>query len=200
MEDDRRRWDERWSSHGPPEPRAPDALADRPDLLSLVPDAGRLLDVACGPGAVSLWAATRGLAVVALDVSPVAIDLLRAAARATHVTVDARVADLDHGLPTGLGRFDVVVCQRYRDARLHRALVEATAPGGLVVVTVLSEVGAPSPGPFHAPAGELRQTFARPELAVLHDVEAAGVASLVARRADPARNGAATTWRLGDTG
>jgi hypothetical protein len=95
-------------------------------------------------------------------------------------------ADLDLGLPPSCpGPYDVVVCQRFRDPALYPALVRRLAPGGLLVVTVLSEVDA-APGPFRAPAGELAAAFAG--LRVLHHREGGGEAHLVARlvRADPA--------------
>jgi hypothetical protein len=47
-------------------------------------------------------------------------------------------------------------------------------------VSVLSEVGE-GPGPFRAPAGELRAAFGGLGLEVLHHTERDGEASLVAR-------------------
>ena len=51
----------------------------------------------------------------------------------------------------------MVVCQRFRDPRLYPQLVERLAPGGLLVVTVLSEVG-DEPGPL---AGGARRAARR---------------------------------------
>ena len=97
--------------------------------------------------------------------------------------IDARQVDLDAGLPAGADRgFDLVICQRFRDQRLYPQLVDALAPGGLLVITVLSEVGTPEPGPFHAPAGELTRAFADAPLDVLLDREGDGAATLVGRR------------------
>ena len=91
--------------------------------------------------------------------------------------------DLDDGLPAGLGRFDVIVCQRFRDPRLYGAIAVALQPGGIAIVTVLSAVGLDGePGPFHAPAGELPAAFSSCSLDVLVDREADGLASVVARR------------------
>lgn len=184
MDDDRRRWDERYADRPPAAPAPPEAFDERPDLLALVPTSGRALDVACGPGPTVLWAARRGLEVVALDVSPVAIALLTEAAAALGIAdrLDARVADLDDGLPAGASGFALVVCQRFRGRDLYPVLLEAAAPGGLVVVTVLSTVGAADPGPFHAPPGELAAAFDRPDAEVLHLTEADGVSSVVVRR------------------
>ena len=177
---DRERWDARHAAAGAAgagaAPAPPDALRGREELL---PGGGRALEVACGRGAVAVWLAVRGLAVDAVDVSPVALDAGRElAARAG---VGDRVRwwhhDLDGGLPVA-GSYEVIVCQRFRDPARYPELLTRLAPGGLLVITVLSEVGE-GPGPFRAPAGELRAAF--DALEVLHHVERDGEASLVAR-------------------
>lgn len=183
MDDDRRRWDDRYLDAGPPAARPPDAVSAA-GRVDDVPTAGRALDVACGTGAVALWAAARGLATIALDVSGVAIQLLSNAAAEAKLDVDAQRVDLDDGLPEDLGLFELVVCQRFRDRDLISALPALVAPGGWLVVTVLSEVDAEAPGPFHAPAGELAELLPVGEAgwSLVADVEAAGEASVVLRR------------------
>ncbi len=185
MVSDRARWDDRYAGHPAPVPTVPEALAGADDLVGLVPDRGRALDVACGSGGQAWWLAARGLDVVGLDVSPKAIELLRDAAERAgwSARVDARVHDLDHGLPDGLGRFDVVLCQRFRDPKLYPVLIDALGVGGIGIVTVLSAVGTDGdPGPFHAPAGELVNAFTTACTEVLADAEADGLASIVFRR------------------
>lgn len=148
-----------------------------------LPPGGRCLDVACGLGEQSLWAASHGFDVVAIDASPVAVASLCAAAAAHGLTVDACVVDLDEGLPTEVvGACALVICQRFRDPRLYGALATAVAPGGVLVITVLSQVGAESPGPFHAPPGDLLDGFGTSGLEILRHEETAGEATLVARR------------------
>jgi SAM-dependent methyltransferase len=168
------------------EPLAPEPLAERPDLLDLVPRAGVAVDIACGPGAQTVWLAERGLTVTALDVSPVAVRLVRdaAAVRQLDDRVEAVVADLDAGLPLAAPTMaEVIVCQRFRQPALYDQIVDRLAPGGLAFVTVLSRVGATDPGPFHAPEGELAEAFTRPGLDVLHLLEADGTATVVVQRA-----------------
>lgn len=168
---DRERWDARHAVAGPAVPMPPDALRGREHLL---PDGGRALDVACGRGGVSVWLAERGFTVDAVDVSPVG--LAAGAALAPGLTW------LRHDLTTGLprrGPYEVVVCQRYRDPALYAALAAALAPGGLLVLTVLSEVG-DSGGPFRAAPGELVAAFG--DLEHLAVTEGDGQATLVARR------------------
>ncbi|TQM04120.1 class I SAM-dependent methyltransferase [Pseudonocardia kunmingensis] len=177
---DRERWDARHAAAGAagagPSPAPPDALRGREALL---PAPGRALDVACGRGTVAVWLAARGFAVDAVDVSPVALDAARALADREGVGERVRwwAHDLDAGLP-GAGPYDVVVCQRFRDPARYPDLAARLAPGGLLVVTVLSQVGE-GPGQFRAPAGELRAAFG--DLELLHHVERDGEASLVAR-------------------
>jgi 2-polyprenyl-3-methyl-5-hydroxy-6-metoxy-1,4-benzoquinol methylase len=178
---DRERWDARHAvavaaDAGAPAP--PYALRGRTELL---PPGGRALDVACGRGSVAAWLAGRGFAVDAVDVSPVALEAARELAAREGVTVRWLLHDLDTGLP-GSGPYDVVVCQRFRDPARYPELVDRLAPGGLLVVTVLSEVGE-GPGPFRAPAGELRAAFGA--LEVLRHVEREGEASIVARLSGP---------------
>lgn len=187
MRQDRDRWDDRYRTTDPASAALPEALRSRPDLVELVPDAGRAVDVACGSGATALWLAHRGLSVLALDVSPVATALVERGAAVAGLTdrVAARVVDLDDGLPADAVAVDVIVCQRFRDPRLYPALGERLRPGGIGIVTVLSAVGLEcDPGRFHAPAGELRTAFDRSDLEVLQHTEADGVASIVFRR-DP---------------
>jgi SAM-dependent methyltransferase len=180
---DQQRWDDRYAGRDLAEPTPPDALAAA-DLTGLVPTTGHALDVACGLGAQSVWLAQRGLEVVSLDVSNVAIDATRrlAAAHQLEQRVDARQVDLDAGLPADVSGLDTVVCQRFRGVDLYPQLVDRLRVGGLLVLTVLSEVGADSPGPFHAPPGELIDAFTPLRVDVIHHVEADGQASLVAHR------------------
>ena len=185
MEADRTRWDERHRQIGTDAgPRPPEALAAHPDLLALVPTTGRAADVACGTGGITCWLAQRGLSVVALDVSPVALDRVRSSADSKGIgpRVETRTHDLDAGLPVDLVGLDVVVCQRYRSTGLYGQLVGALAPGGLGVVTVLSSVGRQGPpGRYDAAPGELRKVMDRGDVQVLADQEGDGLASIVFR-------------------
>lgn len=178
MREDAERWDGRYAGRSAGGPAAPKGL----EGIEL-PDGGRCLDVACGLGKQSLWAASHGFDVVALDASPVAIAALQAAGAEHGLSIDARVVDLDQGLPQDVaGGCALVICQRFRDPRLYPQLVGALAPGGVLVITVLSQVGAESPGPFHAPPGDLLDGFGSRGLEILRHEQAAGEATLVARR------------------
>jgi SAM-dependent methyltransferase len=177
--EDRDRWDKRYASAdqasvdvvGPPA-----LLADYADAF---PTGGQALDLACGRGLSSVWLARRGLQVWGLDVSPVAISHARDLAHRNGIDDRCRfdVVDLDNGLPAG-PPVDVILCHKFRDRRLDRAIIERLAPGGLLAIAVLSEVDA-TPGPFRAAAGELPAVFA--ELDVIGTGEGQGYAWLLAR-------------------
>ncbi|MFP3901629.1 MAG: class I SAM-dependent methyltransferase [Acidimicrobiia bacterium] len=178
-EDDRIRWDQRYAGLGP----APPEATGPPPLLAahehLFPTSGRALDVACGRGREAVWLAHRGLEVWGLDISAVAIGQARELARRRGVAERCRfdVVDLDHGLPDGPA-VDLVLCHRFRDRRLDRAIVRRLVPGGLLAVVALSEVGA-GPGPFRVAPGELTAAFA--DLDVIASGEERGEAWLLAR-------------------
>lgn len=178
-EADRIRWDERYSRRGP---AGADAVGPPPVFAASAdefPTTGRALELACGQGALAVWLAARGLTVQGVDISPVAIAQARDLAQRCGVADRCRfeVADLDHGLPAG-PRVDVLVCHRFRDRRLDTAIVERLAPGGLLAITALSEVGG-TPGPFRVAAGELPAAFG--DLEVITAGEGGGQAWLVAR-------------------
>ncbi|MDX2382323.1 MAG: methyltransferase domain-containing protein, partial [Acidimicrobiia bacterium] len=121
MEADGVRWDERYAGRALTTPAPPAAIADEPSLLSRLPSHGSAADIACGTGAQTLWLAGRGLSVVAVDMSPVAVDLTTRAAEAAGLTarVSARVHDLDEGLPTDATRLDLLICQRFREPAIY---------------------------------------------------------------------------------
>jgi SAM-dependent methyltransferase len=177
--EDQRRWDERYTSKGPASGGAvgpPGAFAAFADLF---PTTGRALDVACGRGLAAVWLAQRGLEVTGFDISAVAIGQARELARHSGIGDRCRfdVVDLDDGLPEG-PVVDVLLCHKFRDPRLDRAFIERLAPGGLLAVAALSEVGA-EPGPFRAAPGELAVAFAG--LDVIAAGEGQGQAWLLAR-------------------
>ncbi|QNI07030.1 class I SAM-dependent methyltransferase [Mycobacterium kubicae] len=181
-QEDRRRWDQRYARSGPPagavEP--PSFLAAHADR---VPTAGQALDLACGQGHAAVWLARRGLHVVGLDVSAVAIDQARKLARDNAVDDRCRfcVVDLDDGLPPG-SPAAMIVCNLFRDRRLDRAVIGRLAPGGVLAISALSQVGG-RPGPFRAVPGELPGAFAELEILATH--EADGRAWLLARAPEP---------------
>lgn len=178
--EDRDHWDARYTDLG----MAPADAAIAPPVFAsfeaLFPTRGRALELACGRGRGAIWLASRGMQVHGVDVSSVAIDLARQLALrsgyADRCSFD--VVDLDGGLPE-CAPVDLLLCHLFRDPRLDRAIIERVAPGGLLAVAVLSEVGAAA-GRFRAAPGELRAAFG--ELERLVEGEGEGRAWLLGRR------------------
>lgn len=175
-ETDRVRWDARYvageAAHvGPPGVFAP--------YVHLFPTSGQALELACGAGSASVWLAQRGLEVWGVDVSQVAVAQARELAQRNGVGIRCRfdVVDLDDGLPAGPPA-DVIICHRFRDPGLYRAIAGRLRPGGLLAISVLSEVDA-RPGPFRAAPGELAAAFAG--LDAIAAGEGGGEAWLLAR-------------------
>lgn len=137
------------------------------------------MELACGSGSAAVWLAERGLTVWGVDVSAVAIEQAHELAGRHGVSDRCRfsVADLDDGLPPG-PPVEMILCHRFRDARLYPAMVDRLTPGGLLAISVLSEVGS-QPGFFRAAAGELDVAFA--DLQALAAGEGDGQAWLLAR-------------------
>ena len=126
---------------------------------------GRLLDVGCGTGHNALLAAERGADVTGLDISALAIDRARAAARERGLAVrfvvgDARRLDV-------LGeRFDTVIdsgtFHSFVDAdraRYVAALADVARPGARVHVVCFSERTPGNWGPRRVSERELRRAF-----------------------------------------
>lgn len=102
---------------------------------------GTALDAGCGEGTDTLWLASRGWRVTAVDVSPIAVDRARQRAVAEQPGVADRiewvVADLTTWRPAG--SFDLVSAQFVHlpaaaTAAFYRQLVASVAPGGSLLV------------------------------------------------------------------
>lgn len=133
-EERRRFWDERHAG-GPIEGRTinPVFVQEAEKLVS-----GRALELGCGDGTAAVWLATRGWAVTAVDISPVALELARSRAIEAHLTVAWKLADLLDYVPPA-GHFDLVVALFLHLREAERRVVygraaDALRPGGTLIV------------------------------------------------------------------
>jgi Methyltransferase domain len=110
---------------------APHALAEY--ALALPLPAGPVLDLASGPSGTVLLAAASGRPSVAVDISDVALRLLRARVRAQRPAGRVAIvqADLDTWRPREAS-FALVLCTGYWDRALFAASARAVLPGGLL--------------------------------------------------------------------
>ncbi|WP_026122223.1 class I SAM-dependent methyltransferase [Nocardiopsis halotolerans] len=135
---DRHFWEERYHGHGGAHTRQPHThLMDA--ARNLTP--GTALDAGCGEGADTLWLASHGWRVKAVDIASSALERARAHARDLGTEVADRVewerADLAAWEPPA-ARFDLV-CSHYvhthgSDQALFQRLAEAVAPGGTLLI------------------------------------------------------------------
>ena len=115
---------------------------------------GTVLDVACGGGRHSKYLLDRGLKVVAVDRKPQAIP----GARFVQV-------DLENGNPWPLPgeRFEGVVVTNYLYRDLFPRILEAVAPGGVLIYETFmlgnERYGKPSNPEFLLRPGELLESF-----------------------------------------
>jgi len=112
------------------------------DICQSLP-AGLSIDVGAGEGRHSLWLASQGWGVVALDVSSVSIELLRAKAERMGMQINCivgSVADYDFGTEN----YDLVVStgvvlnffRKSEGKAIIRRLIEALKPRGILYITV----------------------------------------------------------------
>lgn len=105
------------------------------EVIALTP--GRALDIGCGEGADAIWLAGHGWAVTAVDISDVALDRARAAAKWAGATVEWVCGDaLQTPLPSCW--FDLMSMQypalpKAAGEAAVRALFDAVRPGGLLL-------------------------------------------------------------------
>jgi tellurite methyltransferase len=175
------------------------------ELLPLLPT-GPALDIACGTGRHTLFLASRGQNVTAVDYSNVALDILQARAQgisapaqrcedweaagtSKRVGIELVQADLEQTqLPEQ--RYDLILCVNYLQRSLFPQMARALRPGGILLFETFTRAqmelpGGPRNPAFLLEAGELRQAF--PALSVLFYRElraGQGLASLLAKKLD----------------
>lgn len=159
------------------------------DHAHLLPRTGQALDVACGRGRHALWLAERGLTTLAVDQNVDAVRDLNEVARARRLPLVAEVRDIEGAArPFPVSTYDLIVVVHYLHRPLFPVLIEALAPGGLLVYETFTVAqaarGKPTNPDFLLKPGELFELL-RP-LDVVDsregDYEGKMIASAIARR------------------
>ena len=177
---DKERWDKKWAEAGGSYSPHP-LLVDYSTYLK----GGEALDLACGRGQNAVWLAELGYRVLAVDISPVALQAAQAQAAARGVAERARfeVVDLDAWSLPG-NSFDLVAVFRFLDRRLFGPIRDGLRPGGLLYYSTW-HLGALARHPraneaFLLRPGELAEAFAGWQ--ILHDKEGPVDAQLIAQK------------------
>jgi tellurite methyltransferase len=178
---DRERWDAKYASDPEwSEPREPDAFVLR--ALELVPGGGRAVDLAGGNGRHALELARRGFEVELWDVSPVGLELARAAAARAGLPIRTRRVDLLLERPLFSAQpFELALVSNFRDRELLAELPRLLRPGGHLVYTHYTTEwpGEKPPMAFRLAPGELAAGIRGFETLLCE--ESAGRAGLLAR-------------------
>jgi len=127
-------WDERYAANPAAYGREPNAFLAQ-EAARLTPG-GLVVALAEGYGRNALWLARRGYPVVAVDGSAVAVRLLRTAAEAEGLPIEAIHADLAAWNPPPCDGV-VAIFAHFPPGlreRVHRGAWEALRPGGVVLI------------------------------------------------------------------
>jgi SAM-dependent methyltransferase len=189
---DREKWDTRYREGSYGTRTHPSEL-----LVEWLPQLtkGRALDVACGVGRNALYLSTSGYDVDAIDISSIALECLRKAARTRGLELTCLEIDLESDpLPTK--HYDLILLVRYTNSALITRLLPLLADGGHFVceehLETDEEVIGPTDPAFRVAPDELLQLTS--ELDVLFynegivqdpDGRRAALARLVARKSVP---------------
>jgi len=125
---DRQRWNDRYRARRP----AKGPCAFLPEVAHLLPDTGKVLDLAGGEGRNAFWLAERGLDVTIADISEVALARARERAEESGLSVQTLEVDLEEQ-PAPAGPWDLIVCVLYLDRPLLGRVHELLAPGGQLI-------------------------------------------------------------------
>lgn len=129
---DKVRWDKQHeSTHGSAEPSG--FLVEIFAAEAWPMPRGRALDIACGKGRNALFLAEQGFDVVAIDISPVALEEGRKRAAEKNLAISWQQADLEQ-IQLGEKVYDLVVNFNYLQRSLIAPVKAALKPGGFVII------------------------------------------------------------------
>jgi SAM-dependent methyltransferase len=142
----------------------------------LVPEAGRVLDLACGHGRHTRWFAARGHSVLAVDRSGAALQSLGdlvAAGGVQTMQADMEAEPWPLMQAHAPRQFDAVVVTHYLWRPLLPTIIASLAPGGVLLYETFADgnatVGKPSRPDFLLQTGELLRVCAGLRIVAFED-------------------------------
>lgn len=129
-DEDRRKWDERYSSVERLDDAPSQVLQSLDDIL---PRTGRALDMGGGSGRNAIWLAERGLDVTIADISQAGLDLVERRLAGRSLRMDTLCVDLESE-PLPAGPWTLVTSILFLHRPLVRQVAQILAPGGLFVL------------------------------------------------------------------
>ena len=136
MKEDRERWNTRFSKRPMIQPNTPGFIEEQ--FEQFLP--GTVLDVASGDGAVTLYLASKGFTVTAIDISNVALERLAFFAQELNLDVATHLTDFDQPATlTLLGTFDNIVITHFKPKSTYWPLfVSLLRPGGQLLISTFN--------------------------------------------------------------
>ncbi|BFM14357.1 hypothetical protein R50073_05400 [Maricurvus nonylphenolicus] len=136
MQEDKQRWNQRFSNKPLAQPNPPGFIVDKASVLTR----GRVLDIASGDGAAALYLAERGAELVAADISDVALERLQTFSVQSGLRVETVCIDFDEREAlSDLGKFDAIVMTHFKPpVALLKALTDLLLPGGLLAISTFN--------------------------------------------------------------
>lgn len=99
----------------------------------LLPEKGRVLDIAMGNGRNAVYLAGMGFEVHGVDISADAVNNALELAKEHGVTIKAEAVDLESGYHIEKGNYDVIICFNYLQRSLIPQIKEGLRKDGMVV-------------------------------------------------------------------
>lgn len=170
MEDDRTKWDNRYTGEGlflGPQPST--FLVEQIGLIKSACPGRRAFDIACGEGRNSIFLSRQGFSVTGIDISAAGIAKASKWAKAEHLEIEFIQLDLE--LYEFDENWDLIINFNFLLRGLLPKAVAALVPGGVMVVdTILDTPTLPGAHTkaFLLQPGELKGLFASFPGTVLH--------------------------------
>jgi tellurite methyltransferase len=114
--------------------------------LHYLPQNGKALDLACGPGGNAELLAKQGLDTFAWDISRVALAHLEQNSTSKKLNIKTELRDVNLSPPEPES-FDVIVVSNFLERRLVPALIAALKPNGIIYYQTFTREGARTPPP-----------------------------------------------------